>query len=163
IRADLAERFLGQPVERAKLIRETDSVLYVSGQKSFRIDNSGFLNYQDQTPNSKSSEDMVRTLDHALNFLMQKTGRSKELFIQQLTSYELHRSGSYSIEFSCIVNPYDVIPKNNNCKCYISMRIFDDHVTYPPYISRSGVPEEIKNEAPMELMPVAEGIEGNDE
>src|SRR5699024_11451655 len=96
IRADLAERFLGQPVDRAKLIRETDSVLYVSRQKSFRIDNSGFLNYQDQTPNSKSSEDMVRTLDHALNFLMQKTGLSKELFVQNMTPIELHGNKGYS-------------------------------------------------------------------
>ncbi len=161
IRADLAERFLGQPVERAKLIRENESTLYVSGQKSFRIDNSGFLNFQDQSSNTKSSEDMFKTLNYALDFLLQKTGLSKELFVQSMTPIELHGNKGYSIDFSFLETPYYVIPNNYKGKGYISMRIFDDHVTYLHYIYRSGAPEEIREEEPVELMSVAAVVEKN--
>lgn len=161
IRADLAERFLEQSVERAKLIRESESTLYVSGQKSFRIDDSGYLDYRDKTVSNKSSEDMTATLSHALDFLLQKTGLSKELFIQSMTPIELQGNKGYSIDFSFIENPYYVIPNNYKGKGYISMQIFDDHVTYLHYIYRSIASEETETEVSEDLMGIDQIIEDN--
>lgn len=143
---DLAQRFLGQPVELARVIEEDESTLYVVDQKTLRLDRRGLVDFSDRLESNKAEErDLNKSIEEVQNFIVQKTGIGKRVYFDSLAEIEKDGRKGYHFKLNYIEGAYPVFPLlGDKQKAYMEVDVVENKVVHLSYLYRTESQDQVQ-------------------
>lgn len=100
MKANLAERFLGIPIDYIREMSVDGKYTYVYENEYLSLSNNGIIEYSLESLFDVKSRDLNKSLDRAVEFIAQKTGISSGIYLEKIEPCDYNESRGYRFFFN---------------------------------------------------------------
>lgn len=100
MKANLAERFLGIPIDYIREMSVDGKNTYVYENEYLSLSNNGIIEYSLESLFDVKSRDLNKSLDRAVEFIAQKTGISSGIYLEKIEPCDYNESRGYRFFFN---------------------------------------------------------------
>lgn len=100
MKANLAERFLGIPIDYIREMSVDGKYTYVYENEYLSLSSNGIIEYSLESLFDVKSRDLNKSLDRAVEFIAQKTGISSGIYLEKIEPCDYNESRGYRFFFN---------------------------------------------------------------
>lgn len=131
----LVESFFSKDINYIKNVMEKDANIYIFEDEKIIISESGVLEYYNNIEETVSSRDYYKSINTALNFMMQKDKLPNDLYLKSAKEIESNGDKGYRFIFGYKINEIPIITNSNVYDYYdnkltgpIEIEVYNEHV-----------------------------------
>ncbi len=136
-KAELAEKFFNKNIDYIREIVESNgSSIYVYNQRVLKLNINGTIEYFHALEETVSERNLYQSLLAASNFISEKAGVQKGMYLAKVDKIESDNSLGYRLTFRYRIRGIPVILGNQEVGEYVQMEVFNNHVRSYKYYAR---------------------------
>lgn len=160
VKNNLAERFLGVPIDLIREIYQMDKVNYVYENKFLSLNEDGTISYSNEDDFLVEDRNLYKSLNQAMLFISSKTGMTAQMYLEKVVPVEYKKNLGYRFYFNVKENSVPVVPLRKD-QSYIEIEVYSDYVKSYKEIYRKKVEDPFYRREYVKMTPLYNILSAN--
>lgn len=160
VKNNLAERFLGAPIDLIREIYQMDKINYVYENKFLSLNKDGSISYNNEDDFLVEDRNLYKSLNQALLFISGKTGMTAQIYLEKAVPVKYKKNLGFRFYFNLKENSVPVVPLAKD-QSYIEIEVYSDHVKSYKELYRKKVEDPSYRKEYIKMAPLYNIISSN--